>query len=64
MRFLKSKTNNDTRPNVLLEPLPLQKFQPNRFTKFIDKHADGRTQSLVINPALCRHCGVNTDSLL
>jgi hypothetical protein len=46
MRFFLNKTNNDTRPNAIIEPFSLQKFQPNLFTKFRDKHADGRTHKL------------------
>ena len=41
--FFENKTNNDTRPNAILKPFSLQKFQPNLFTKFRDTHADGRT---------------------
>jgi hypothetical protein len=37
---------NDTRPNAILEPFSLQKFQPNLFTEIRDKHADGRTHKL------------------
>lgn len=62
--FFFNKTNNDNRPNAVLEPFSLQKFQPNLFTKFRDKHAYGRTQTFFIIRALCRHCGVNTDTLL
>jgi len=60
----KNKTKNNTRPKAVLEPFSLQKFQPNLFTKFRDKHMYGRTQTFFIIRALCRHCGANTDPLL